>query len=147
MEETETEKTLSRVDQVLDAMQQAFSTPFFRNTDVRAACAVGALMSYATYLQESKFKTKALSKMVSTSFDHLNKSRLQSMFSAASSLIFKAMSKQDVRVSTKHRAFASELMTNADWSSHSEDLETAFVYGYDLFNKTRGETGEQESDK
>lgn len=139
MSENEEDKGPSRVDLLMDAMEEKFQMDFFSKDDVKAACAVGALMSYATYMQETEFDTKGLSKVVSRTFDHMNEGRLQTMMSAASSVLFKLQSRSKKYVSTKHRALASELMAEADWESTPEELQLAFILGYDLYNKVRSE--------
>ena len=53
-----TSDEISIVDNVIKEMNESFKSPFYTNTDVRAACAVGAFVSYAIYLQETKFQTK-----------------------------------------------------------------------------------------
>ncbi len=139
---TENQDEKSIVDNVIEDMSKSFNSHFYKKTDVRAACATGAFLSYAVYLQETEFRTKGLAKAVARSFDHLDRKRLESMMAEASSLIFKVQSRAEGRVSWKHRAFASELLTQAEWTSRPEELQIAFVYGYDSFNRVRGERNE-----
>jgi len=135
---TENQDEKSIVDNVIEDMKKSFNSPFYTRSDVQAACAVGAFLSYAVYLQETEFRTKGLSKVVARSFDHLDRKRMESMVAEASSLVFKIESRQDARVSWKHRAFATDLLSKAEWTSRSEELQIAFVHGYDSFNRVRG---------
>ena len=135
---TENQDELSIVDNVIKEMDESFKSPFYTNTDVRAACAVGAFVSYAIYLQEKEFKTKGLGKVVSRSFNHLDRRRLERMMAKASALMYKIESKADGRVSWKHRAFAADLLTETEWTSRPEALQIAFVHGYDSYNRVRG---------
>ncbi len=135
---TENQDEKSIVDDVIEEMADSFKSPFYMKSDVRTACAVGAFVSYAIYLQETKFKTKGLGKVVARSFDHLDKKRLESLMAEASALLFKIQSRADGYVSWKHRSFAASLLTEAEWTSRPEELQIAFVHGYDSFNRVRG---------
>lgn len=137
-QETENQYEKSVVDNVIEGMKTSFNSPFYTKSDVQAACAVGAVLSYAVYLQETKFETKGLAKVVARLFDHLDRKKLESMMAEASALLFKAETRTDIVVSWKHRAFASELLSKAEWTSRPEELQIAFVHGYDSFNRVRG---------
>jgi len=139
---TEKRDERSIIDNVVEEMKMSFNSPFYKKSDVQAACATGAFLSYAVYLQETEFRTKGLAKVVARSFDHLDRKRLEGMMAEASALLFKVESRMNSRTSWKHRAFASELLAKADWTSRPEELQIAFVHGYDSFNRVRGAKNE-----